>query len=261
MNSEDAAVPGAEPVVPTQAHGPKPPTGLGARIRILVIGLALLSGIAAWQVGEHTLDYSKPSRAAAENHRDPSGLNAEMPQVKAVNGALTFGVFGGLLGLALGLAGGFSRRPVSWAVTGAVAGLILGTAAGALPSLVVMPWQWRHRNDDPFNAELLTPFLLHLALWSASGLAAGLAFGIGTSGFRLSRLVEAGFAGLVGAMFGTFVFEILGALMFPMAGTANPFSITAGSRLLARLCIALCVGLGAIRSLPPLAAGKEARTT
>jgi hypothetical protein len=210
----------------------------------------MLAGVAAWLVGESTFDYFKPSEAAAENYRDASALNREMLGVRARNGALTFGVLGGLLGLALGLAGGISRRSSHGALMGAVTGLILGTAAGALPSFGVMPWQWRHRNDDPSTTQLLMPLLVHIGLWSGVGLAAGLAFGIGSRGFTPSRLFEAALAGLVGAIVGTFVFEMMGALLFPLDHTADPFSETPSTRLLARLCVAVFVGLAAVRSFP-----------
>jgi hypothetical protein len=253
MTSDDPAAAGSETPVPSQSQATKASTmGLGARalIGMAVMCLALLAGLAAWQVGEHTLDYAKPSAAAAENYRDPSGLNAEMPRVNAINGALSFGVLGGLLGLALGLAGGLCGRSWAGALTGAVAGLILGAAAGSLPSFAVMPWQWRHRNDDPNAADLLVPLFIHLALWSAIGVASGLAFGIGCRRIRPSRLVGTALAGLVGAIVGTFVFEMVGAMLFPFAHTADPFSATSGTRLLARLCVAGFVAIGAIRSLP-----------
>jgi hypothetical protein len=143
MTSQDAASPGAEPVVPSQSQGPKQPStaspGTQIRIGILVMGIAMLAGVAAWLVGEYTLDYFMPSRAAAENFRDSSALNREMPGVNALNGAVNLGTFGGLLGLALGIAGGLSRRSSTGAEAGAVAGWILGIVAGALPSLVVLP--------------------------------------------------------------------------------------------------------------------------
>jgi hypothetical protein len=225
--------------------------GLGAQIRIwlLVMGLAMVAGGCAWLSGEFTLDYFKPSAAASENHRDPSALNREMLGVSARNGALAFGPLGGLLGLALGLAGGLSRRSASGALMGAFAGLILGAAAGALPSFGVMPWQWRHRNDDPSTTELLIPMFVHLGLWSGAGLTAGLAFGIGR-GFKPSWLFQAALAGLIGAMLGTFVYELGGAFLFPLERTANPFSDTASTRLLARLCVAGFVALGAVLALP-----------
>lgn len=254
MTSQDATSTGGEPIVPVPSHGPKTSAdGLGARIRIWlqIIGLATLAAVAAWLVGESTHGYFKPSLAASENYRDPSALNAEMPGVNSRNGALTYGAFGGLLGLALGVAGGLARRSVGGAVRGAVVGLILGTAAGALPSFVVMPWHWRNRYEDPATLDLLRPLLVHLGLWSAAGLAAGMAFVIGSQGFKSARLFEGALAGLVGAMVGTFVYEMVGAFLFPFDYTAEPFSATPVTRLLARLCIAGFVGLAAIRSLPP----------
>src|SRR5262245_45870049 len=203
MSSPDASSMGAEPVVPPQPRGPKPSTAIpGAPIRIwlLVTTLALLAAAGAWAAGERTFDYFKASLAASENYRDQTGLNREMPGVNARNGALTYGVLGGLLGLALGAAGGLTGRSAGRAVLGAVAGLILGAAAGALPSFAVMPWHWRHRNDDPATLDLFVPLLIHLALWSGAGLAAGLAFGIGSQGSKPTRLIEAALAGLMGAM-------------------------------------------------------------
>jgi hypothetical protein len=228
---------------------------------LLVMGLAMLAGLAAWWIGESTYTYFKVSPFALEkvSQRDPGPMNQEMPGVSARNGALTFGTMGGLLGLGLGLAGGLAGRSAGRAALGGFAGLILGTAAGALPSLFLMPWHWHHRNDDPATLELLGPLLVHLGLWSAAGLAAGLAFGIGARGSRPARLIEAAFAGLVGAMVGTFVFEIAGAYLFPSAHTPDPFSDTPGTRLLARLCVAGFVGLGAIRALPA-EAGRDAKS-
>ena len=252
MTPQDASTPGAEPVVPTPSLRPAPSTaGLVGKLSnwALVLVLAMLGGGAAWQVGEYTFDYFKPSKAA-ENYQDSRALNAEMPAVNSRNSAVAFGALGGLLGLALGLAGGLSRRSWSGAVMGAIAGLVLGTALGALPSFAVMPWQFRHRNDDPSTTELLTPLLVHLALWSGIGLAAGLAFGIGSRGFKPLGLFEAALAGLVGAALGTFVYELAGAFLLPTAHTADPISASPGSRLLARLCVAGFVGLGAVRSLP-----------
>jgi hypothetical protein len=225
--------------------------GLGAKIwvGILVLGLAILAGVGGWFSGEKTLGYFQPSLAASSQSYDFTALNREMAQSNAGNGALAFGALGGLLGLGLGVAGGLARRSAGGALLGGVLGLFLGAAAGALPSLVVMPWQWRHRNDDPASLDLLVPMLVHLSLWSAVGLAAGLAFGVGSSGTQPSRIVKAALAGFVGAMLGTVIFEVAGAFLFPMARTADPFSVTAETRLLARLCVAGFVGLAVLGSL------------
>lgn len=253
----------AEPGRPVES---KPLERNAARLPdwLLIMSLAIAAGAAAWYLGEYTFAYFKPSLAASENYRDSTALNAEMPGVGARNGALTFGIFGGLLGLAMGLAGGLSRRSAGSALLGGLAGLVLGAAAGALPSIGVMPWQWRHRNDDPFNADLMSPLFVHLGLWSAVGLVAGLAYAIGRSRFNARRLAEAGFAGFVGAILGTFLFEMTGALLLPAAGTTNPFALTSPARLFARLSVATFIGLGIIRALRPIPAnqvpGNSART-
>jgi hypothetical protein len=254
MTTEDQTTMAAgEPVVPALSPGSKPSTGgLGAQIRgwVLVMGLAMLAAVAGWLVGERTFHVFKASLAASENYRDPSALNKEMPMVNARNGALTYGALGGLLGLAMGLAGGLAGRSVGRTVIAAIVGLILGAVAGALPSFVVMPWHWQHRNDDPATLNLMAPLLMHLGLWSAAGLAGGLAFGIGSQGLKPARLFESAIVGLVGAMVGTFVYEMVGAMLFPFAHTADPFPETPGTRLLVQVCIAGFVGLGAIRLLP-----------
>lgn len=261
MTSQDDAGTGPGPARDALKREPRTST-LGAQRQVwtwtLVLFLALAAGVAAWRLGEGTMEFAKLSQAAAENYRDSTALNMEMPRVASINGALTLGVLGALLGLALGLAGGLCRRSMAAAITGAVVGLILGTAAGALPAWTVMPWHWRHRNDDPATLDLLAPLLMHMALWSTIGLAAGLAFGIGSSGARPLRLLEAALAGLAGAMLGTFLFEVTGAMLFPMDHTADPFSTTSATRLLARLCLAGGVGLGVIRSLPSLQKTDEA---
>jgi hypothetical protein len=252
MTSDDAASPATEPVVPSETPRPMPAAaGLGAKLRvgILVLGLAILAGVGAWFSGEKTFGYFQPSLEASSQSYDFRALNREMAQAGAGNGALAFGALGGLLGLGLGVAGGLVRRSVGGALLGGVVGLVLGAAAGALPSLVVMPWQWRHRNDDPASLDLFVPMLVHLALWSAIGLAAGLAFGVGNSGTQPSRIGKAALAGLVGAILGTVVFEVVGAALFPMARTADPFSVTAETRLLARLCVDGFVGLAVLWSL------------
>ncbi len=253
MTSQETASTGGEPVVPPWSPGPKASTtGLGTRSLtwLMILGLAILAAVAAWQVGESAHNYFRPTLAASENFRDPAALNREMPAVYSRNGALTYGALGGLLGLALGVAGGLAGRSAGRAVLAAVVGLILGTAAGALPSFAIVPWYWSHRNDDPAALNLLGPLLIHIGLWSAAGLVAGLAFGIGSDGLKPARLVEAALAGLVGAMLGALVYEMAGAFLFPHDHTTDPIPGTSGTRLLARLCIAGFVGLGAIRSIP-----------
>lgn len=252
-SSQPADVASANVPPDPKIASPLPPQR--ARPVIVVLSLALLAGIAAWGCGELLLDHFKPSEAAAAQRFTFVELNKQTEWTNALNGAAAFGILGGLLGIALGIAGGLVRGSTKAAVFAAIAGLILGAAAGALPPFAVLPWHWRHRVDDAVNLDLLTPLLLHMALWSAIGLAAGLAFAIGTSGPRPVRLLEAAIAGLAGAMLGTFIFEVIGAIFFPADHTADPFSQTWITRLLARVCVAFFVGLGAVRALPAVKRG------
>jgi hypothetical protein len=242
---------------PAQHQSVPQPRG-AARIMMLIFGLAILAGTCAWIVGEFALDHYKPSEKAASQAYAFAALNSEIAQANALNGAIAFGVLGAVLGIAMGVGGGLTARSARGAVLGAVIGLVLGAAAGALPSFWIMPWQWKHRHDDPATTDILMPLLVHLGLWSTVGLAAGLAFALGAGGFRPLRLLEAGLAGLAGAMLGTFVFEMLGATLFPLSWTLEPFSITPETRLLARLCVAGFVALGAIVVVPSVLGRKSA---
>jgi len=216
----------------------------------LVVLLALAAGVGAWYSGEQTHEYFQPSEEAASQNYTFAALNREMEATTSYNGALAFGALGGLLGLALGVAGGMCRKSLSGLLIGAGVGLVLGVIAGALPALGIIPWQWRHRNDDPSTASLVMPLIIHLGLWSGVGLAGGISFAIGYYGWKPAKLLEAGLAGLLGAMIGTFLFDITGALFFPLAQTAYPISLTRESRLLARLLVTGCVALVLLRALP-----------
>jgi hypothetical protein len=252
MSSENPTARDPHDAEPQVFQGIKEPrVGRASRMWdcVLIVATASLAGTGAWWAGEYTRHYFKPSKAV-ENYRDPTTLNQEMPVVNTRNAAMTFGALGGLLGFGLGLVGGLVGRSPDRALAGAAIGLGLGAAAGALPSFVLMPWQWAHRNDDPWNSMLLTPMLLHIGLWAGAGMAAGVAFGIGYSGFKAYNLLEAAVTGLAGAMLGSCVFDLVGAFFFPLAHTALPVSETAGTRFLARICVAGFVGLGAVRSIP-----------
>ena len=106
-------------------------------------------------------------------------------------GASAFGMLGATLGLALGLAGGLSRRDPRAALTAGAIGLILAGAvgAGAAMGLVRLYFQ----NQDPQSNSLLFPLLVHCGIWSTIGLAAGLAFGIGVGG--RGRVLRTGLGG------------------------------------------------------------------
>ncbi len=220
------------------------------RAWVLIAVLALLAGLGAWLWGEFTRDHFEPDAAAAAARFAFAAHNKQMARVTTLNGQLAFCGLGALLGLALGLAGGLARRSWRRAIDGASVGLILGLVAGMLPAMVLMPYWWNHRNDDPSTSELIMPIMIHLGLWSACGLAAGLAFAVGRYGFQTRRMLEFAMVGLAGAMIGTFFFDLIGALCFPLAETAHPISGTALTRLFARASVAGFVAMSIIWSLP-----------
>jgi hypothetical protein len=244
---DSASLSPAEPAVPA-IDPAAPPDDRRATVStwLMALAAALLAGIASWLFGEATYQSFKASEAAASQKYDFTAVNRETAIANGRNGALAFGALGGLLGLGLGVAGGLSRRSVRGALQSAVVGLILGAAAGALPSFAVMPWQWRHRNDDPSSTNLLAPLLIHGGLWCGLGAAAGLAYGLGRGGLRPRPLLEGMLGGLVGAAIGTVSYEMVGAMAFPLGKTVEPFSSTASTRLLARLSVAVFTALGAV---------------
>ena len=104
-----------------------------------------------------------------------------------------------------------------------------------------MPYYLTHVNRDA--DDLLLPLLTHAGIWAPIGAAAGLAYGGGFGGLRgaLSTLL----GGLLGAMIGTLVFEVIAPFAFPLAKTGEPISVTWGSRLFARLAVAIFTAAGA----------------
>jgi hypothetical protein len=164
---------------------------------------------------------------------------------------VAFAFLGGSLGLFLGLAGGLAQRSSASALTAGLIGLVLGAALGAcLPLLLVVPYfhLQKIRNSD----DLLVPLAMHAMIWGTLGAIGGLAFGIGLGpGHRLRSLLFA----FVGACMGTALFEVIGAVIDPLALTSDPVSKTLRTRLLARMLVALAVGIAiclSVRSSRPV---------
>lgn len=238
-----------EPAAPSQ--GPPAARSAATRTWLVVVATALLAGALSWLVGEAAYDYFQPSEEAARQQYDFSALNREMAVAGGRNGAVAFGALGGLLGLAMGLVGGLARRSAHGALGAGLAGLVLGVAAGALPAFVLVPWHVQNRNNDPASLNLLTPLLVHIGLWCLLGLTAGLAYGLGRYGLERTALLKAALGGLIGAVVGAVVYEMIGAVAFPLSRTNEPISVTAATRLLARLCVAGFVAAGVLFALRP----------
>jgi hypothetical protein len=148
---------------------------------------------------------------------------------------------GAILGAILGLAGGFARRSARSGLVAAAAGLALGAAAAAGAAYGLLPVYFR--NIDPQGHALALPLLTHGGIWAATGAAAGLAFGLGLAG--RGGWARGALGGLLGGVAATMVYDLVGALAFPLDKTSQPVSATLISRFFAQLTVAVLVAASA----------------
>ncbi len=211
---------------------------------ILIVSLwAALAALISWGIGE-----TKVLRVTAKQERFMAAgrqIEWETPTTRnraaQVNTASLNAVFGGLLGLFLGLAGGLLRRSPKAALVAGINGAGLGAGLGGVVTYFVLPFYARYRQWN--SGDLVVALVLHTSLWAGIGAVAGLAFGLGLGG-RL-RLLKATAGGLLGAICGGILFDLIGALAFPLDETGEPMSTTGRTRLLARLLVAVFAAAGA----------------
>ncbi len=226
-------VPGAPADPPSTARG----SGSPRRIALAALVAGVTAGMAAWLGGEAIHGAFNPVETyelLASGQMDR--LNNAARNREAT---LAFGMLGGALGLALGLAGGLARRSARAAAIAAAVGLPLGVAVGVVPALVLLPIA--DANREKLTDGLILPLLIHAGLWSAIGAAGGWALGNGAGG----PVARAVLGGLLGAVVATVIYELVGALAFPLAQTGRPLAATWGTRLLARLAVATLTAGGA----------------
>jgi hypothetical protein len=218
------------------------------RVWALALMAGLIAGFTSWLIGEAIHNRFGPPTLV--NTAGPSGGFLSAPEVhkldmakraaQTLDATLVFGSLGAVLGLVLGLAGGFARGSARAALTAAIGGSILGGIVGAAVTNVILPTYFRILNPD--TNDLIVGILFHLLISSAIGAVGGAAFGTGL-GDR-SCAVRAAVGGLLGAAAGALVYEMVGALAFPLAETSSPISATWGPRLLARLAVTTLASVG-----------------
>lgn len=232
-----------------------PAVGAGLLTASLIIPIVLvaggLAGLASWGVGEWAEDYFTPTfEMSKELTSNVLKSTAEVGRQKRVallrTAAVSYGSLGALLGLSLGIAGGFVRRSPSKGVGAATVGVLLGGAVCAGASLGLIPIYLRvfQASQNNLADDLLFPLMIHAGMWAGAGVAGGLAFGLGSAGGPRAALACVG--GALGAVIGTVLFEALGAVFFPLALTTSPISTSPGARLLAASCVALSSSLVAM---------------
>ncbi|QDV34801.1 hypothetical protein [Tautonia plasticadhaerens] len=96
--------------------------------------------------------------------------------------------------------------------------------------------------------------LTHAGIAAAVGAAGGAALGVGLGlGRGVGRAVV---GGLVGAAGGAVLYDLAGALAFPVAGTSEPISAAVATRLLLHLFVAVSAAFGTARAASPAEAGR-----
>jgi hypothetical protein len=225
----------AEPVRPSQSP------------RSLVIGTivaAVTAGVLAWIVGESSLLWVEakkvPMVTMGQHHESPTAATRNAAAI-ATAGRL-HAAFGAILGLALGVSAGTGLRR---AQAGAI-GAVLGAASGYAASLVDIPLFLRHR--DTFSSEIIPSMLLHCGIWGSIGAASSVGWWFGASGGKWT-IVRVVAGGLIGAVLGAVVFDMLGAAFFVGDETGDALSTpdtTATPRLLARSLVSTLTGVGIV---------------
>ena len=207
----------------------------------------LAAGGLAWAAGETRAVDSGP----AEKRSSFMGSETMMPQVSfesqqaavRLTSTKAFGILGGLTGLLLGLVGGATAGSARRAALAGGVGLAVGGLLGAGVTWATLPAFERGRAAD--TGDLLASLLMHGAFWIPIGAAGGLALGLG----RRDRIASAMVGGALGALVGTVAYELIGGMVFPMAETGAPISLTATTRLLGRLLVPTLAAVGATLAL------------
>jgi outer membrane lipoprotein SlyB len=229
------------------------------RVWGLALAAGLIAGFASWLIGESFHGRFAPREVRTSVRLTPGQIQSRRTALdasQALEATVAFSLLGAVLGLALGLAGGCARGSARAALIAAIAGSIFGGAAGAVIPRALLPIYFRVHNPD--RDDLILAILIQGGNWSVIGAAAGAAFGIGLG--NRGRALRALIGGLLGAIAGVLVYEMVGAFEFPLDGTTDPLSATWGTRLFARLAVTIFASAGAaIGALGPVKGTIEPR--
>jgi hypothetical protein len=253
------------PIPPTEAADAKPSgsaihagaagshaSGRSGAVRLWALGAGAAAALVSWLLIETTLDSFKPTAVLKRSGSSPFLAPGAEERATAVtrNAEVAMCLTGATLGLLLGLAGGLAHQSARAGAVAALLGLVLGAAAGASAAVAAVPLASRVHERDPGNmsAEMASSLLVHGLPWAAVGAVGGLAFGIGLGGrARPSRGL---LGGLLGAIAGTFLYEIIGAMALPDHKIIEPIAATWGVRLLAQFLAVIPTAAGVAALVP-----------
>ncbi len=218
------------------------------RVKWLAALGALVAGLIAFGLDKATAELI-PGETVHLNvmGHGSTAVSRNTPGVIKKSEALASGLLGACLCGFLGKAGGLARRSTPAAILWGLLGAVLGLVLGAGLSFVVFPaFFWARAHD--LEQEIILSLGLHGLIWSPLGAAAGLllAFGLGRPRHCGRTLV----AGLMGALLGAVAYDLIMALLFPLARTADPTVETWITLLTSRLLVSLGTALLVILILP-----------
>lgn len=210
---------------------------------IACMTIALAAGFIAWGVSEKLR-----VREIVRLDVKVGGTTLSPPRAMR-NGAVAYGILGGLLGLGLGVISSalVARKPTSKIALAGLSGLALGSIAGAASSYALFPPYF----SDLEKTDLTLSFLIHVGIWGAIGAGVGLAFAFGLA--DRSRLAQSLVGGIFGGAIGAVILDLVGSF-FPLAHTERPLSEESATRLVAALLLAVFVAVGTV-----FVASQEAR--
>jgi hypothetical protein len=230
-------------VAATTSPGAGPPR---LRRRVWVIGLVfgLAGGLLAWGLGELSNRWFRPRLVQVVILGIPSMQPTRESQSAAdtKNAALAFALLGSVTGLAMGFGGGVAGRS---RVRGAAAGLgamLLGGLIAAGASVALLPLFFRGLVPDV--SDLVTPILIHSAIWGAIGAVAGLAFAIGMN--RARHVPDAIIGACLGTVLATILFHCTREMLFPASRSSDPLGASPIVRFLAFMLVSSFQALGAV---------------
>lgn len=252
----DASIPHGEGGAPVSIDRPsdaptsrRDPDGRGPRgLRLLAFISCFIAGVVAWGLGETSLVRVEAKRVpvVTMGNEHLSTTSATERTAQIATAARGSAVLGAVLGLAMAAVAGWSRRSKAGALT-ALAGAALGGVAGGLAARYAVTLRTK---GPSFEDDLVTSMIMHGAIAIVIGVVAALALGLGigrdgTRGRRVRLLLGGG----AGALLGALAFQIVGGLMFPIDGTADPISATSLTRFLSLILVSTFTAIGAAEGL------------
>ncbi len=247
------------PLAPSEPSAPastsRPPAASWIWVVTLAAGLA--AGFCAWLAAEPIYGRYQPAgvvRSAFDTPEESDAKDQALRKAMTLEASLTFGALGAFLGLTFGMAGGVARGSIRAGVKAASIGMMLGAAGGLAAGRLLTPMHYNLR--ESVADDLVVALLVQGGICAVVGAMAGAAFSLGLGDddrFFDFRLVA---GGLLGALAGLIVYQMVGGIAFPLDETTLPLSSTWRARLFAR---GVVTGFAAIGVMLAMSANVRAR--